>query len=144
MVNRLRDTTPYKLFAVLLLTLACGARTIDSATYSVLDAGKTGVPHLGAMQAAWLRLIHDDPAYAPRWKRLRWSLVPEDHLPLVVFEYRGEDFNTTLFPIIGDACNAFLDTSEGTVMATPHFDRPCAASEELRVRGEKALLGWEP
>jgi hypothetical protein len=113
-------------------------------TYSVLDAGKPTGPKLSALQVAWLRLIHDDPKYGSRWKHLRFSVVPEDHLPLVVFDYDGEDFATTEFPVIGDACDAALDVSEGSVMATSHFDQPCTASENLTVRGEKALLGWEP
>ena len=61
-----------------------------------------------------------------------------------MFEYHGEDYNTTSFPVIGDVCNVFLDVSEATLVATPHFDLPCKPSEQLTVHGEKALLGWEP
>ena len=143
-VNRLRDTTPFRFFVLATFVLALGVQVPAAATYSVLDTGKPGVPHLSALQRSWLRLIHDDPSYGPKWKYLRWTFVPEDPLPLVVFEYHGEDYNRQYFPIVGDVCNAFLDVSEATVIATPHFDRPCKPSEQWDVRGEKALLGWEP
>jgi hypothetical protein len=117
---------------------------LDPPTYSVLDVGKRGIPKLGEPQMAWLRLIHNDPTYGPQWRHLRWTLVPEDHLPLVVFQYAGQDFDLTYFLVIGDVCNAALDLSEGSVIAISHFDQDCKPSENLTVRGEKALLGWEP
>jgi hypothetical protein len=120
-------------------------------TYSVLDIGKGGIPQLTAHQRAWLQLIHDDPTYRSRWRHLRFApRVAEDHLPVVVFdadpETQGHVFSLAYdqFLIIGDACNAAFDPSEGGINALPHFDMPCKPSEQLRVRGEKKFLGWEP
>jgi hypothetical protein len=122
-------------------------------TYLVLDVGRPGTPPLNARQSAWLGLIHADPAYRGIWKRLRWTLVAvrDQRTPLIVFDfdpnyYTNGPYNLEYdeFPIIGESCNLAFNPSERDVVALPHFDQPCKASEQLKVRGQKALLGWEP
>jgi len=121
-------------------------------TFSVLAVGKAGTPRLTPLQMEWLNLIHSDPTYRPRWSHLRWTIgVQEEHLPVVVFDddsdvrpEAGASLDYGEFLIIGDVCNAAFKPSEHSIMSLPHFDIPCKPSEQLRVRGERELLGWEP
>jgi hypothetical protein len=122
-------------------------------TYSVRDVEKAGTPRLDAKQSAWLRLIHADPAYFRIWNRLRWTLVAvhDQRTPVIVFDFDPNYYTNgpysleyDEFRIIGESCNTAFDPSERDVVALSHFDRPCEPSEQPAVRGQKALLGWEP
>jgi hypothetical protein len=113
-------------------------------TYSVLDVGKPDVPQLDRLQLAWLRLIHEDPKYGRRWNHLRWTVHTTSQTPVIVFDSDIGDLATTEPRIIGEACTSAYHPDEGATVAIPHFDIPCKASEQSRVRGEKALIGWEP
>jgi hypothetical protein len=114
-------------------------------TYSVLDMRRPNAPRLSPIQTKWLDLIHRDHSYSGRWRKLRFSLVAEQRLPLIVFVRDDhEDLFFHDYGIIGEACDVYFDPAEGTVTATPHFDKPCSRSEQLTVNGEKTLLGWAP
>jgi hypothetical protein len=117
-------------------------------TYSVLEIGAAKAPKLNSKQTAWMHLIHADPAYRKIWSELRWTLVAvnEQRTPVIVFDVvPGKDSLTAnWFPIIGEVCNVAFDPTEGDVATLPHFDVPCKPSEQPPVRGQKALLGWQP
>jgi hypothetical protein len=84
-------------------------------TYSVLDAGKSGVPHLTASETHWLHLVHVAPGYVDRWKYLRFvdpAAAPrlDSAPPLIVYDPDGwtpDIQGSVLFHVIGQACNAF-------------------------------------
>lgn len=104
-------------------------------TYSVLDIGKPRVPSLTARQTQWLRLIHCAPAYAKRWKELRFTVDPiantvldgkpteprqvQLRVPLVVFDPNGwtPSFGNGTFYIIGAPCRAYFDPVTDTLSA---------------------------
>ncbi len=114
-------------------------RTWDG-TYSVLDVGKPGVPHLSSRQQAWLGLIRRSPGYAARWKYLRFTvrlitvngtqggrLLPLK-VPLVVFYARGWTpafaHYDAPFHIIGEPCR--FDFDPVTDGATADVIEACA------------------
>lgn len=103
-------------------------------TYSVLDVGKAGVPRLSRAELNWLHRIRGTPAYAMRWKHLRFvtGLHPRG-LPLIVFDDEGQAAYGLggLYAIIGIPCGGIYDPTEGMVEAMPMSACVGATSEPV-------------
>ena len=119
-------------------------------TYSVLDVGKPGVPHLTARQAHWLDLIRKSPGYSKRWPHLRFTRqMPSLYRsvpPLIVFdvdEWTPAIIGLSPFHVIGEDCNAYYEIrdrgyygpSSASCEGPPHFPA---------VPGEESVLGPPP
>ncbi len=122
-------------------------------TYSVLDVGKPGTPHVTTMQLRWLHLIHRTPYYAKRWSNLRFALRKfrtyrsgEIVTPLIVIDVRGwypgpqGMSSDPSFHIIGEPCNAWYRLLEHTEIAPSSASCDSANGPWPIIPGENSVL----
>jgi hypothetical protein len=112
-------------------------------TYSVLDVGKKAVPKLDASQKRWLALIKRTPAYANRWKYLRFHVnagTEKGQFPVLVFDATGDEDEGLLghYPIVGVPCGVVYNARERSTEPMPAS--ACSGPTAPPVIGQRAFL----